>query len=67
VAHCDELTILIEHWQKGSREAGDALMEKLYPELKKIAPHISKMSVGITSILAGEVRFTGITLGEARR
>jgi RNA polymerase sigma factor (TIGR02999 family) len=37
MVHSDELTLLIQQWQNGSREAGDALIEKLYPELKKIA------------------------------
>jgi RNA polymerase sigma factor (TIGR02999 family) len=32
-----DLTLLIQSWQHGSREAGDVLMEKIYPELKKIA------------------------------
>jgi RNA polymerase sigma factor (TIGR02999 family) len=32
-----DLTLLIQEWQNGSRQAGDALIEKLYPELKKIA------------------------------
>src|SRR5437588_12630968 len=32
-----QLTVLIQEWQNGSRQAGDALIEKLYPELKKIA------------------------------
>lgn len=37
MTHSDDLTLLIQEWQNGSREAGDALIEKLYPELKKIA------------------------------
>jgi RNA polymerase sigma factor (TIGR02999 family) len=37
MAHSDDLTLLIQQWQNGSREAGDALIEKLYPELKRIA------------------------------
>ena len=37
MAPSDDLTLLIQQWQNGSRDAGDALIEKLYPELKKIA------------------------------
>src|SRR4051812_22732546 len=33
----DDLTLLIQEWQRGSRDARDALIGKLYPELKKIA------------------------------
>jgi RNA polymerase sigma factor (TIGR02999 family) len=32
-----DLTLLIQSWQDGNRDAGDALMEKIYPELKKLA------------------------------
>ena len=35
--HSDDITLLIEEWRTGSREAGDLLIAKLYPELKKIA------------------------------
>jgi RNA polymerase sigma-70 factor, ECF subfamily len=37
MTHSDDLTLLIQQWQNGNREAGDALIEKLYLELKKIA------------------------------
>ena len=37
MANSDDLTLLIQQWQNGSREAGDAVIAKLYPELKKIA------------------------------
>src|SRR5690242_17020148 len=37
MAHSDDLTLLIQQWQNGSREAGNTLIEKLYPDLKKIA------------------------------
>jgi RNA polymerase sigma factor (TIGR02999 family) len=41
--HPDDLTLLIQKWQGGNRQAGEALVEKLYPELKKIARvHLSK-------------------------
>jgi RNA polymerase sigma factor (TIGR02999 family) len=33
----DDITLLIEEWRGGSREAGDLLIAKLYPELKRIA------------------------------
>jgi RNA polymerase sigma factor (TIGR02999 family) len=32
-----DITTLIQRWQSGSREAGDRLVERVYPELKKIA------------------------------
>ncbi len=35
--HSDDITLLIQEWRNGSREAGDLLIAKLYPELKKIA------------------------------
>jgi RNA polymerase sigma factor (TIGR02999 family) len=41
--HSDDITQLIEEWRNGSREAGDLLIAKLYPELKKIArAHLKK-------------------------
>ena len=38
MADFEDLTLLIQEWQNGSRQAGDALIAKLYPELKKLAP-----------------------------
>ena len=37
VHEADEVTTLIQQWRDGSREAADRLIEKVYPELKKIA------------------------------
>jgi RNA polymerase sigma-70 factor, ECF subfamily len=37
VSDTSAITALIQQWQAGSREAADKLIERVYPELKKIA------------------------------